>query len=177
MLLTHVCGRQWRRPADPPAAHSELARLLAWFWDGPGPAHPFSLHSLVAAGRKFGCVPSRDSYGLVAWHVSGAAGSFAGHHGTFLRPAAACAAHARAKAEPAGTGLCCTKHPSSLQQSAERRHLPAAARRIVPGEWLGPWTLCHALQEAVNAHEPAGLHVHLANTPGGVAPVLYTDRS
>ena len=49
-------------------------------------------------------------------------------------------------------------------------------RRITAGEWLGPWTLCHTLQEVVNRAHPVGLHVHLANTPGGGAPVLYTDR-
>ena len=45
---------------------------------------------------------------------------------------------------------------------------------IVAGEWLGPWTLCSTLTQVVNKQHPAGLHVHLANTPGGSAPVLYT---
>lgn len=45
---------------------------------------------------------------------------------------------------------------------------------IVAGEWLGPWTLCHMLHHVVNDVQPAGLKVHLANTPGGSAPVLYT---
>ena len=48
--------------------------------------------------------------------------------------------------------------------------------RIVAGEWLGPWTLCHMLHHVVNDVQPAGLRVHLANTPGGSAPVLYTAR-
>lgn len=32
------------------------------------------------------------------------------------------------------------------------------------------------LSSVVNEIHPAGLMIHLANTPGGSAPVLYTSR-
>ena len=48
------------------------------------------------------------------------------------------------------------------------------ACRIVAGDWLGPWTLCHALAKIANSVHPSGLRIHLATTPGGGAPVLYT---
>lgn len=101
VLLHHIYGRQWRRSSldMTPEQHTELAQLLGWFWDSPAAEHPFSLHNLIAGGRKNG---------------------------------------------------------------------------IVAGEWLGPWTLCHTLRKIVNLVSPAGLQVHLANTPGGSAPVLYT---
>lgn len=54
VLLQHISGRQWRRPAQLPGKHSEMAQLLHWFWDSPDPRHHFSLHNLVATGQKHG---------------------------------------------------------------------------------------------------------------------------
>ena len=50
------------------------------------------------------------------------------------------------------------------------------ACRLVPGQWLGPWVLCHALKTCVNQLRPGGLGVHVAASPGGGAPVLYASR-
>ena len=49
-------------------------------------------------------------------------------------------------------------------------------RSITPGEWLGPWTLCHALHTLVNRVQPGGLCTHIAASSGGGAPVLYASR-
>ena len=56
VLLHHIHGRQWRRSGldAAPQQHTELAQLLTWFWDGPGEAHPFSLHNLIASGKRDG---------------------------------------------------------------------------------------------------------------------------
>ena len=48
--------------------------------------------------------------------------------------------------------------------------------RLVPGQWLGPWVLCHALETCVNRVRPGGLSVHVVASPGGGAPVLYASR-
>lgn len=65
----------------------------------------------------------------------------------------------------------------SLISSCLWRPSEIVSARVVAGQWLGPWTLCHTLQQAVNEVHPAGLIVHLANTPGGgAAPVLYAQR-
>ena len=56
-----------------------------------------------------------------------------------------------------------------------RRLLPGC--RIRSGEWLGPWTLCQTLKDAVNRLQPGGLHVYVVSQQGcngGGAPVLYT---
>lgn len=45
--------------------------------------------------------------------------------------------------------------------------------RVQPGEWLGPWVLCHALRAAVMASRPFGIALHVLAEPGGGAPVLY----
>ena len=51
-------------------------------------------------------------------------------------------------------------------------------RRVIPGNWLGPWVLCHALRATtecmINTH--ADVVVHVVCDPGGGAPMLYADR-
>ena len=51
--------------------------------------------------------------------------------------------------------------------------------RVKPGEWLGPWVLCHTLEAVMKKMEPGSLnvHVHVVSQPGGAVPVLYTARS
>lgn len=44
---------------------------------------------------------------------------------------------------------------------------------VQPGEWLGPWVLCHALRAAVMSSRPFGIALHVLAEPGGGAPVLY----
>lgn len=50
--------------------------------------------------------------------------------------------------------------------------------RVKAGEWLGPWVLCHALQQAVKTIDPAmfDIHIDVVSQPGGAVPVLYSAR-
>lgn len=63
--------------------------------------------------------------------------------------------------------------------------LLASVRRVVAGQWLGPWVLCKALAAAAAAVTPSsslqqqgglGLCVHVACDPGGGAPELHPDQ-
>lgn len=54
--------------------------------------------------------------------------------------------------------------------------LGAAPRRVVPGHWLGPSTLCHTLQALCRERRPAGLRVRVVASAGGGAPVLATSE-
>jgi len=67
---------------------------------------------------------------------------------------------------------------TSVQEPAakpgESAHL--CARRVVPGHWLGPSTLCHTLEALCRQRRPAGLRVRVVATAGGGAPVLATSE-
>lgn len=58
VLLQHIHGRQWRRSSleAAPEQHTEVAQLLAWFWDSPAAEHPFSLQNFVTGGKRDGSV-------------------------------------------------------------------------------------------------------------------------
>ena len=52
----------------------------------------------------------------------------------------------------------------------------ALTRRVVPGHWLGPSTLCHTLEALCRRRAPAGLRVRVVASAGGGAPVLATSE-
>jgi len=64
-------------------------------------------------------------------------------------------------------------HPFSLHNICRC----GASHGVVPGQWLGPWVLCKALEAAVAAAGPSlGLGVHVVCDPGGGAPQLQVHR-
>ena len=52
----------------------------------------------------------------------------------------------------------------------------SCARRVRPGDWLGPSGLCHTLGMLVNATQPGGLRCCVVASVGGGAPVLCVPR-
>ena len=153
-LMRHSIGRSWRRSLAG-GYPDALLGLLRSFWDVPDPSSPFSVHNLCVDGAAYGCVPVFTAQGTCRKCPK---------LGLLLDP----------EARPARSWILTTNNwPISLTTARVLHRATCGRGRITPGEWLGPWVLCRALETAVNRAHPAGLHAHMVAQPGGGAPVLY----
>ncbi len=157
-------GRAWSRTPSPSTA---CVRLGARTGALPRRASCGALCRRWRAARRPQALPVRGWRGPHVHTVLRA--QWGGPQGRRMRPAAL---RPHVKELKSKTWPTPAREPAA--QPGERVQL--CARRVVPGHWLGPSTLCHTLEALCRQRRPGGLRVRVVATAGGGAPVLATSE-